>query len=121
MSNKFIYVVQGGEKDYSRWLNLGVKPNGEVTIYLSDCCHPGRVSALKSVTCDHTLLKDGLRTGAVQIVTSNGYFVARREDEWILIEFRSLEDNGPTKVDVTAREVLDRLEELSQSLSVAST
>ncbi|HEY0866332.1 MAG TPA: hypothetical protein VGE01_03080 [Fimbriimonas sp.] len=117
MPNKLIYVIQSGEKDYSRWLNFGVRPTGEVTIYLSDCCHPGRVSSLKTVSCDHTFLVDSLKTGAVQIVTTGGYFLARREDDAILVEFRGTDDSGPTKVEVRADEVMSRLEELACSIS----
>jgi hypothetical protein len=120
MPNKYIYVTQTGEKDYSRWLNVGVKPNGEATIYLSDLCHPGRLSALKSVACELSLLRDGLRTGAVQVVVEGGYFLARREGQSIQIEFRSLEDTGPTKVELIAEELMARLDDLEAGLLAPS-
>lgn len=120
MPNRYIYVLQGGEYDYSRWLSLAVRPNGEATVYLSDLCHPGRVSALKSVNAPLELLLDGLQSGTVQIVAPNGYFLARRDEEKILIEFRSPEDAGPSKVEVRADEVLQKLELLRESVPVAA-
>ena len=120
MPAKYIYVLQSGEKDYSRWLNVGVKPNGEATVYLSDLCHPGRISALKSVVCDLAFLRDGLQTGAVQIVTETGYFLARREGGSVLIEFRSSEDANTTKVEVLVDEVLQRLDDLDAGLRAVS-
>jgi hypothetical protein len=112
MPNNFIYVVEEGAHDYSRWLNISLRPNGLVTFHLTDLCHPGMLSALTAVSCEIGLAQASLANGALQITLGNGYFLAQRDGDALNIEFRSYEETNPCKVMLRADEVNARLEAL---------
>lgn len=112
MPNNFIYVIEEGAPDHSRWLNISLRPNGVVTFHLTDLCHPGMLSALTAVSCNISLAQSSLINGALQITVPTGYFLAQRDGDFVNVEFRSYEESTPCRVALSANEVLTRLETL---------
>lgn len=118
MTRSLIYVLEGGDRDYSRWLNMTCK-DGVVTLHLADLCHPGRVSALDKVPCELEALRDATIHGAVQITVPNGYLMYRRDGDRIEIEFKGHSDRSHCNVSVDASEVLTRIESFASPATVA--
>ncbi|MEZ0327333.1 MAG: hypothetical protein ACAH95_15655 [Fimbriimonas sp.] len=120
MANNFIYVIEGGAHDYSRWLNISLRPRGIAMLHLSDLCHPGMLSNLTTAACDLDVLQTSLATGAMQITLSNGYLLAKRVDGLLEIEFKGHDDTSPCRVTLKVDEVEKRLEELKNQLAAAA-
>jgi hypothetical protein len=112
MPNKFIYVFEGDQLDYSRWLHITAFGN-ECTLHLSDLCHPGQVSNLAKVIFPLDYVRSAAQGGAIQTTVDDGYFLARREEGLMLIEFRSSKDAATCKTSVKADEFDQRIQDLS--------
>jgi hypothetical protein len=120
MAIRPIYAWNEGEYDHSRWLELTVLASGSVEFVLSELCQPGCASALPSICLSRQIVESALRNGAVQVSTSTGYFLLRRRDEIMVVEFRGVHDSGPCKASVLVNDLLPRLEN-SESDSVCLT
>ena len=112
MPNKFIYVLENGSPDLSRWLHMSLRPEGACMLHLSDLCHPGRLSALTNVPCELSALKDAVERGALQITLPKGYLLLRRDEDVVHLEFRSEEDAGTVRVTLSAADVQARVNDL---------
>ncbi len=120
MANNFIYVIEGGAHDYSRWLNISLRPRGMAMLHLSDLCHPGMLSNLSTAACDLSVLHASLSAGAMQITLPNGYLLAKRNEDLFEVEFKGLDDANPCRVSLRVDEVEKRLEDLkSQTVAAA--
>ncbi len=121
MPNNLIYVIEGGAHDYSRWLNISLRPRGMAMLHLADLCHPGMQSNLNSAACELEVLQTSLATGAMQITLKNGYILAKRNDHLLDLEFKGHDDSSPCRVTLRIDEVENRLEELkSQAVTAAA-
>lgn len=112
MPNQYVYVYDGGSHDLSRWLHITGNAD-TCTIHLTDLCIPGFISQLTSVTLPTDFLCSVLAGGTIQVSVGNGYFLTRRDEDRIRIEFRSREDASTCKATVQADEFEARLRSLS--------
>jgi hypothetical protein len=115
--NHYIYVQEEGRPDYSRWLNVTARPQGGCFIQLGELCHPGRLSKMTSFICDLVSLTSAAQRGALQVTVPKGYAIFRREDEFVHIEFRGYDDAAPSRVQILADELLDRLSSLDTAVA----
>lgn len=112
--SNLIYVHSAGEYDHARWLDLGLRPDGQLVFMLQDLCHPGRLSPLKQVACPLDFVDIALDRGTLQITTNGGYMLIRPFGDHLTVEFRGLDDVGTHKVTVLREEVRTRVAELAE-------
>ncbi len=104
MVGHLFYVLANGKQDLSRWLRIAAQGD-EIVLYLTDLCHPGLLSGLARVTCPRVHFDSVLSGGVVQIVSEDGYLVARRDGSLLSLEFRGETDRAATKVSLFALEL----------------
>jgi hypothetical protein len=121
MPGKYIYVIENGAPDYSRWLHITLRADRACMVHLSDLCHPGKLSSLTTIATDLDSLRSCGEHGAMQITLPMGYCVMRRDDNLIQIEFRGHDDDAPCRVAVGAEAFLKRIDELDRQATEATT
>ncbi|MEA2554226.1 MAG: hypothetical protein QOJ65_2402 [Fimbriimonadaceae bacterium] len=92
MSNRSIYVTNGGEKDLSRWISIYPVSGSDCLVKLQDLAHPGLPSALKEFRCPVSVLKDLEQEGFVQITLPDGYCQLRNVGESVEVAFKGHSD-----------------------------
>ena len=119
MASKLAYVLEQGEVDLSRWLQISGRQNGMCMLHLSELCQPGRLSSLGNVMCDRDSLRAAAEGGTLQLTLRKGYVLIRRGESLLTVEFKSHDDATFTKVSLNPDDVLARLAELDQPLSTS--